>query len=81
VRLEGVGKLIKIFHLMGSRTRDLPACSLVPQPLLISDLVLLGLPIQLDGLEQQYSLCNNIHTPNIGDAMQSEGEVPECSFV
>jgi hypothetical protein len=33
VRPEGLGKLIKIIHLIGSRTRDLPACSIVPQPL------------------------------------------------
>jgi hypothetical protein len=27
VRLEGLGKLIKIIHLIGSRTRELPDCS------------------------------------------------------
>jgi hypothetical protein len=31
VRLEGLGQLKKI-HLVGTRTRDLPACSIVPQP-------------------------------------------------
>jgi hypothetical protein len=31
LRLEGLGKLKKI-HLIGTRTRDLPACSIVPQP-------------------------------------------------
>jgi hypothetical protein len=31
VRLEGLGRLKKI-HLIGIRTRDLPACSIVPQP-------------------------------------------------
>jgi hypothetical protein len=31
VRLEGLGKLKKI-QLTGTRTRDLPACSIVPQP-------------------------------------------------
>jgi hypothetical protein len=31
VRLEGLGQLKKI-HLIGTRTRDLPACRLVPQP-------------------------------------------------
>jgi hypothetical protein len=30
VRLEGLGKLKKI-HLIEPRTRDLPACSIVPQ--------------------------------------------------
>jgi hypothetical protein len=30
VRLEGLRKLIKIIHLTGPRTRDLPACSIVP---------------------------------------------------
>jgi hypothetical protein len=29
VRLEGLGELKKI-HLIGTRTRDLPACSIVP---------------------------------------------------
>jgi hypothetical protein len=31
VRLEDLGQL-KIIHVIGSRTRDLPACSIVPQP-------------------------------------------------
>jgi hypothetical protein len=32
VRLEGLGKLKKKIHLIGTRTRDLPACSsIVPQ--------------------------------------------------
>jgi hypothetical protein len=30
VRPEGLGKLKTIFHLIGSRTRDLPACSMEP---------------------------------------------------
>jgi hypothetical protein len=30
VRLEGLGKLKKI-HIIGTRSRDLPACSIVPQ--------------------------------------------------
>jgi hypothetical protein len=34
VRLEGLGNLKKIIYLIGSRTSDLPACSIVPQPLL-----------------------------------------------
>jgi hypothetical protein len=32
VRLEGLGKLKKKIHLIGTRSRDLPACSIVPQP-------------------------------------------------
>jgi hypothetical protein len=28
VRLEGLGELIKIIHLIGSRTRDLPVCNI-----------------------------------------------------
>jgi hypothetical protein len=32
VRLEMLGKLKKFNHLIGSRTRDLPACSILPQP-------------------------------------------------
>jgi hypothetical protein len=31
MQLEGLGKLKKI-HLIGARTRDRPACSIVPQP-------------------------------------------------
>jgi hypothetical protein len=30
VRLEGLGKLKEFIHLIWSRTRDLPACSIVP---------------------------------------------------
>jgi hypothetical protein len=33
VRPEGLGKSKKFIHLNGPRIRDLPACSLVPQPL------------------------------------------------
>jgi hypothetical protein len=32
VRPEGLGKLKKYIHLKGSRTLDLPACTIVPQP-------------------------------------------------
>jgi hypothetical protein len=32
VRPEGLGKSEKL-HLIGKRSRDLPACSIVPQPL------------------------------------------------
>jgi hypothetical protein len=30
VRPEGLSKLIKIIHLIGSRTRDLPVCNIAP---------------------------------------------------
>jgi hypothetical protein len=30
--LEGLGQLKKRIHLIGTRTRDLPTCSIVPQP-------------------------------------------------
>jgi hypothetical protein len=33
VRLEELGKLKKLIHLNGSRTRNLPPCSIMPQPL------------------------------------------------
>jgi hypothetical protein len=33
VREEGLGELKKFIHLVGSRTSDLPACSVVPEPL------------------------------------------------
>jgi hypothetical protein len=32
VRLEGLGNLKKFSDLIGNRTRDLSACSIVPQP-------------------------------------------------
>jgi hypothetical protein len=32
VRLEGLGKLKKSNDLIGTRSHDLPACSIVPQP-------------------------------------------------
>jgi hypothetical protein len=32
VRPEGLSELKKILHLIGSQIRDLPACSIVPQP-------------------------------------------------
>jgi hypothetical protein len=32
VLLEGLGKLKKLNYLIGFRTRDLPASSIVPQP-------------------------------------------------
>jgi hypothetical protein len=33
MRLKGLAKLTKFNYLVGSRTSDLPACSIVPQPL------------------------------------------------
>jgi hypothetical protein len=33
VRLEGLGKLKKKIDLVGTRSRDLPAYSIVPQPI------------------------------------------------
>jgi hypothetical protein len=33
VRLEGLGKLKNFIQLIGTGTRDLPTCSVVPQPL------------------------------------------------
>jgi hypothetical protein len=33
LRPEGLGKLKKCIHLIGSRTHDFPACSIVPSPL------------------------------------------------
>jgi hypothetical protein len=33
VRPEGLGKLRKFVHLIGSPSRDIPACSIVPYPL------------------------------------------------
>jgi hypothetical protein len=36
VRLEGVLKLKKASDLIGTRTRDLPTCSIVPEPITLS---------------------------------------------
>jgi hypothetical protein len=36
VRLKGLGKLITLFHLIESRARDLPACTVASQPLFTS---------------------------------------------
>jgi hypothetical protein len=36
VRLEGLGKLKKFNDLIRNRTHDLPACSIVPQPTMLS---------------------------------------------
>jgi hypothetical protein len=36
MRLEELGKLKKKTHLIGTQTRDLPACSIVPQPTMLS---------------------------------------------
>jgi hypothetical protein len=33
VRLEGLGTFKNFIHLIESKTSDLPACSIVPQPL------------------------------------------------
>jgi hypothetical protein len=35
VKLEGLNKLKKLFDLIGSRTLDLPDCSIVPQPTML----------------------------------------------
>jgi hypothetical protein len=40
VRLEGLGKLKKFNDLIGSQTRDLPACSIAPQSSMLSVLSL-----------------------------------------
>jgi hypothetical protein len=32
VRLKGLGKLRNFYDLIGTRTRDLPACRIAPQP-------------------------------------------------
>jgi hypothetical protein len=36
VRLEGLSKLKKFIHLIGIQTPDLLACSIVPQPTMLS---------------------------------------------
>jgi hypothetical protein len=43
VRLEGLGQLKKSNYLVGNRTRNLPACSRVPQPTTLPRAVLVFL--------------------------------------
>jgi hypothetical protein len=56
MRPEGLGKLRTFTHLIGCRTRDLPACSIVPQSLLYRFthiyiyIYISHIPIQLKGL-------------------------------
>jgi hypothetical protein len=35
VQLKGLDRLIKLIHFIGSQTRDLPVCSLVPTLVLV----------------------------------------------
>jgi hypothetical protein len=39
MRTEGLGKLIKFIGLIGSRTPDLSACSIAPQPSTLSEFI------------------------------------------
>jgi hypothetical protein len=57
VRPEGLGKLEKI-HFIGTRSRDLPVCNIVPQPLryCVPQLKLL-LPLK-EGLGERRLLCD-----------------------
>jgi hypothetical protein len=55
VRLEGLGQLKKSNYLIGTRSRDLPACSTVPQPT-----TLLRAPSDSGGYEEFYLLGYNI---------------------
>jgi hypothetical protein len=47
VRLEGLGKLKKIIYLIGPRTRDLSACSIVAQPTTHSQNILGNIELSL----------------------------------
>jgi hypothetical protein len=53
VLLEGFGKLKKFNNLIGNRTRDLAACSIVPQPTTLS-------------LGSQTTLASNMSPPSLG---------------
>jgi hypothetical protein len=55
VRLEGLGKLKKKIHLIVIRTRDLPACSIVPKPTTLP---------QLDMNLKSYAIVFNVRIWN-----------------
>jgi hypothetical protein len=52
VRLEGLSKLKKKIHLIGTRSRDLPACTIVSQPTM-----LLRAPNETKCIIHTYSVC------------------------
>jgi hypothetical protein len=53
MRLEGLGKLKKINDVIGTRTRDLPACSIAPQPSTLA-----RVPYDNNRLEYFPVICN-----------------------
>jgi hypothetical protein len=61
VRLQGSGKLKKCIHLIGTRTRDLPARSVEPQPMLLDSCRLCDLryPIAVDPGQGQILLARS----------------------
>jgi hypothetical protein len=66
VRLEGLGKFKKFIHLIGSRTRDLSACSIVPQPTTLPRVPYYIYIYSTDVLEQQvFRNCTNCLVFNI----------------
>jgi hypothetical protein len=66
MRPEGLGNLIKIFHLIGSRTRDLPVCNIAPYILLINVWML-----HIQGRLAPYNVVINAH--NVLPFIQSIG--------
>jgi hypothetical protein len=64
MRLEGLGILKKSHHLIGNRTRDLPACSIVPQqttllraPIMTETNKLRGLSPQANYTDRKTAAC------------------------
>jgi hypothetical protein len=58
MRLEGLGKLKNSVDLVGNLTRDLPACSIVPQPTTLPRAPLKDLTTLITAGEDR-NLCNS----------------------
>jgi hypothetical protein len=56
LRMEGLGKLKQFNYFIGNRTRDLPACSIVPQP---------TTPPKLENLETNWLTIFKVHLREI----------------
>jgi hypothetical protein len=71
VRLERLGELKKI-HLIGIRTRDFPACSIVPQPTTLNRQVYKELNNDADS---QKTICSRIHHHSLAPHAQTNKKV------
>jgi hypothetical protein len=63
--LEGLGKLKKSYDVIGNQTRDLPACSIVPQPTALPRAPFRNSNIKRGNGVPQSVICNGHSTPFI----------------